>query len=481
MRKVRECYWTTILALALCVPATWAQQTDPRVNPPVAPQRPLSPGESSSKAPEESAITPSPEPNQATSDTRPLSGVEQFTLGQMGKRRSYLLSSLQFFQTADTNSGITSGQSNLDAVSTLLGHVTLQRVWSRYELAADYSGGGYLYNTRSGLNAAIHQFGVTQRIAWRRWSLLLGDRLGYLPEASFGFGGLHYYGLGGSVTNLTNINPIFEPNQTILTARAPRISNTVVAEVDYHIGPKSSIAASGSYGILRFTGSGLGFINSSEAVFQTGYNYSPTHRDTLALTYGLSLFRFEGTNERIQNHSVHGAYGRRITGRLALQLSAGPEIATFSKRTAGSGTRVSWGMESALLYQFRRTTLGISYANYLTGGAGVLAGAQSHQVHMTVQGQLSRVWFGSLDLGFARNTALQELTTGTVISAFNSGYGGVTLSRPLGRYTSLYFNYYLQRQSSNTGPCTVTICGTVPLRHHFGLGFNWHHRPILID
>ncbi len=475
--KVRDCLWATICALALCVPATWAQQTDPRVNPPVAPKPPLSVDESSSKAPEESAITPSPEPNQATPDTRPLSGIEQFTLGQMGKRRSYLLSSLQFLETADTNSNITSGQSNLDAVSTLFGHITLQRVWSRYELAADYSGGGYLYNTRSGLNSAIHQFGVTQRIAWRRWSLLLSDQVGYLPEASFGFGGLNYYGLGGSVTNLTNVNPIFEPNQTILTARATRISNTVVGEVAYTIGPKSSITASGSYGILRFTGTGSSLIDSSNEVFLTGYNYALTHRDTIALTYGLSLFRFEGTNQRFQNHSVHVAYGRRITGRFALQLSAGPEIATFSN----PGTRLSWGMGSFLLYQFRRTSLGISYSNYLSGGSGVLVGAQSHSIGMTVGRQLSRRWSGSLDFGFARNTALHENTAQAANPAFYAGYAGVTLSRPLGRYMGVSINYYLQRQSSNTGPCTVTICGTVPLRHHFGLGFNWHHRPILID
>ncbi len=481
--KARERLWTAVLALVLCVPATWAQQTDPRVNPPVPPQGPLSPGESS-KVPKEGA----PEPPLATPtpDTRPLSGVEQFTLGQMGKERSYLLPSFEFLETADTNSDITSGQTNLDAVTTLFGRISLQRVWSRYKLTADYSGGGYLYNTRSGLNSAIHQFGLTQRIAWRRWSLLLGDRFSYLPEASFGFAGF-YSGLAGSGANVLNLNPVFgtnfnlilEPNQTILTARAPRISNTAVAEVDYNISPKSSITASGSYGILRFPG--LEFTDSSNAVFLTGYNYNLTHRDTIALTYGLSLFQFKSTNQHIHNHSAHVAYGRRLTGRLALQLSAGPEISTFTNRVTGSGNRVSWGMQSSLLYQFQRMTLGVYYANYLTGGAGVLTGSQSHQVHMTVTRQLSRVWSGSLDLGFARNTALQELTTGTVIPAFNSEYGGAQLSRPLGRYMSLFMTYYLQRQSSNTGPCTVSFCGTVPLRHHFGVGLNWHHRPILID
>lgn len=484
--KVRQQFWTVVFALLLCVSASWAQQTDPRANPPAPPQGPLSPGQGSSKAPNQGGARAEPEPPLAmpTPDARPLSGVEQFTLGQMGKRRSYLLPSFEFFESADTNSSITStnsgtttSQSNVDAVTTLLGRMSLQRIWSRYQLTADFTGGGYLYDTRSDLNSLIDQFSLSQRINWRRWSLLLGDRVSYLPEASFGFSGPYYSGLPG--TTPVNFNPLFEPNQSILTARSSRLSNSVVGEVDFNINPRSSVTASGAYEILRFPGAS--FIDSSNAVFSTGYNYSLTQRDTLALTYGLSLFRFGGTSQRIQNHRVHAAYGRRITGRLALQLSAGPEIARFTDQVTGPGTRVSWGMESSLLYRYPRTTLGISYTNYLSGGAGVLTGAQSQVVEMTVDRQLSRVWTGSLIFGFAHNRALSQTTAGPTIPVFNSGYAGVNLNRPFGRYMNLYLSYALQRQSSNTGPCTVGICGNVPLRHHFGLGFNWHLRPIMID
>ncbi len=484
--KVRQQFWTVVFALLLCVSASWAQQTDPPVNPPVPPQGPLSPGQSSTKAPNEGGARVEPEPPLAmpAPDARPLSGVEQFTLGEMGKRRSYLLPSFEFFETADTNSsitstnsGTTSSQSNVDAVSTLLGRMSLQRVWSRYHLTADLTSGGYLYDTRSDLNSLIEQFSLRQRITWRRWSLLLGDRVSYLPEASFGFSGPYYSGLPG--TTLVNFNPLFEPNQSILTARSSRLSNSAVGEIDYKISPKSLLTASGAYQILRFPGAS--FIDSSNAVFSTGYNYNPTQRDTLALTYGLSLFRFRGTNQRIQNHSVHVAYGRRITGRLALQLSAGPEVATFTHRVAGPDTRVSWGMGSSLLYRYQRTSLRISYTNYLSGGAGVLTGAQSHEVDMAVDRQLSRVWTGSLIFGFAHNRALSQTTAGPTTPVFNSGYAGVNVNRPFGRHMNLYLTYALQRQSSNTGPCTVGICGNVPLRHHFGLGFNWHLRPIMID
>src|SRR5262249_20231583 len=148
--KVRQQFWTVVFALLLCVSASWAQQTDPRANPPAPPQGPLSPGQGSSKAPNQGGARAEPEPPLAmpTPDARPLSGVEQFTLGQMGKRRSYLLPSFEFFESADTNSSITStnsgtttSQSNVDAVTTLLGRMSLQRIWSRYQLTADFTGG----------------------------------------------------------------------------------------------------------------------------------------------------------------------------------------------------------------------------------------------------------------------------------------------------------------------------------------------------
>src|SRR5262249_13285836 len=236
-------------------------------NPPAPPQGPLSPGQGSSKAPNQGGARAEPEPPLAmpTPDARPLSGVEQFTLGQMGKRRSYLLPSFEFFESADTNSSITStnsgtttSQSNVDAVTTLLGRMSLQRIWSRYQLTADFTGGGYLYDTRSDLNSLIDQFSLSQRINWRRWSLLLGDRVSYLPEASFGFSGPYYSGLPG--TTPVNFNPLFEPNQSILTARSSRLSNSVVGEVDFNINPRSSVTASGAYEILRFPGAS--FIDS---------------------------------------------------------------------------------------------------------------------------------------------------------------------------------------------------------------------------
>jgi hypothetical protein len=472
MKNVREYSWTTILALALCAPAAWAQQPDPRVNPPVAPDQPLPTGESSSKkGPTAPAIEPGKE--SMTPDTLPLSGAEQFTLGQMGKARDYLLPSFESFETVDTNGRITGTQSNILSATSLIGRIALQRIWSQYRLTVDYRGGGILYRPQSELTTSIHDFRFTQKIDWRRWSLLLSDQLGYSPESSFGFGGFHsgQSSLGGS------FNPTFQPSQSILTVRSTRLSNTAVGEVQYILSRKSSLMASASYGILRFQHAG--FVNNSDVALRAGYSYNLTPRDTIALVYGFSMFRFGGRPQQIYNHTVHLAYGRRITGRLALELSAGPDLHTFRNPLAGAGRQLSWGLESAWTYRFPKTDFKIAYTSYLTGGAGVLSGARSDQVRLTAGRRLSRNLSSSLDLGFARNTPLQQTMQVTGNPAFNTWYAGLQLRRPLGRYMDVILNYYFQRQSSDIALCAVNICGgPTTLRHHFGLGFDWHRRPI---
>jgi hypothetical protein len=472
MKNVREYSWTMILALALFAPAAWAQQPAGRVNPPIPPDV-LPTGESSSKQDPNVPVEPGKGP--MIPDTRPLSGAEQFTLGQMGKARNYLLPSFESFETIDTNPGIAGTQSNVLSATSLIGRIAVQRIWSHFQFTADYRGGGILYSPQSELTTSIHDFQFVQRIDGRRWSLLLSDQLGYFPESSFGFGGFY----SGQSSLAASLNPVFQPSQSILTVRATRLSNTAVGEVQYTLTRKSSFTASASYGILRFQQAG--FVNNSNVAVSTGYSYNPTPRNTIALLYGFSSFHFEGTAQRVYDHNVHLSYGRRITGRLALELSAGPDLYTFRNPLAGPTRQLSWGLASAWIYRFRKTDLNMTYTSYLTGGAGALSGARSDQVSLTATTRLSRKLSSLLDLGYARNTAFQQTTKVTGNPAFDTWYAGLQLRRPIGRYMDVYadYHFYYQRQSSDIALCAVSICGgPTTLRHHFGIGFDWHRRPI---
>ena len=167
----------------------------------------------------------------------------------------------------------------------LLGTLDLNHVSDRSELLVHYTGGGMF---SSYLNSAIQDLEFSYNYKWQRWSLLVGDEVSYLSESPFGFGGiggLAFLNGGSSFGPGSFLNSILGPNQTIPTIMVPRLSNTLVSQIEYKVSPRSSWTAAGSYGTLNFLG--VGFINSTDALFQTGYNYSVSPQSTIAVIYTL--------------------------------------------------------------------------------------------------------------------------------------------------------------------------------------------------
>jgi hypothetical protein len=473
-----------LLMVALCALPAWSQQKDPRLNQPVQPLPGVSSGESSSKGSPNAAGDQAGRDDATKPDTRPLSGAEQFSLGSaLGRSTTFL--NLHFRETADSNGASTGSGTDWASASLLSGDVGATFLRPRSEFHITYAGGGTLYNSRENLNESYHQAMLSEKILFRRWTLLLSDQAGYLPESSFGFGGLGLPGgvggLGGFGGPFSNLNPTFDPSQSILTGRARRVTNTFVGEVQYAISPRSSFTATGSYGILRFIDDG--FIDNTSELFSSGYNYDLDSRNTIGVTYSFTRFEFSGQNSGLQNHVTQLAYGRRITGRLALQLYGGPSFSRFqnsSVSTTGEW-RISWSAGSLLRYQMPNGGVSLSYLRGVSGGAGIFAGSERDEIQVSADRKLGRQWAATVNFGYAHNSGLgQQLLSNAFVPSnfrFNSLYGGTTLNRTLGRRTSMYFNYALQRQSSGTSVCVSAVCGTTFLRHQFGLGLNWSLRP----
>jgi len=470
-----------MLALSLCVSAASAQQKDRRLNPPLAPLPPLSADESSSKAAGADSTGAAPDTAQARRESRPLAGAEQRTLGLSSGARNFLLYSFNFYAGGDTNPQSFGNNSAPTAQNSVGTELAFHRLWQRYELTTQYSGNGIFYSSRPDLNTTFHDFAVSQKFAWGRWKMLVDDQASYSPDArgtNSSFGNLPS-GLGGAINNgLLNLNPLHVPNQSILTVRAPRISNTVVGELDYTASPRSTLTLSGSYGLLHFLDSG--FIDGSNLGFRTGYGYLLTHRDTVSLSYGATLFRFD-SGISLDSHTVYLSYGRRIGGRLLFEVSGGPQVTLLHGFATGSKTLNSWSLNTSVHYRLSRSDLSLSYLRAVTGGSGVLLGAQTHQVQASLSRQLSRVWSGSVDVAYARNETLAPLAATSGNRIYDNWGGGFRLSRPVGHYAEMYFAYSAQRQTTQVPGCVGAACGLVGLRQVFGIGFNFRSRPVQID
>jgi hypothetical protein len=240
------------------------------------------------------------------------------------------------------------------------------------------------------------------------------------------------------------------------------------------------VTASGAYSLLRFIDSG--FISSNNYQVMSGYNYKLNSADTIAVTYSLGMMRFTGITRSANFHNFHLAYGRRLTGRMALRLSGGPQYGTFDNPVTGSASRLNWSMRSSLLYNFRNIDLALNYSHGATAGSGALVGADTDRVDATLRRQLTRMWSGGLALGFARNHSIRQLNATGAERNVKTWHTGINLHRPLGRQGSLSFVYNLTGQNGNNpAGCAGVTCGRLPLRHHFGLVFSWGFGPYAFD
>jgi hypothetical protein len=502
MATARMKTWGVVLILCLILaPAAAAQQKepqkDPRVNQPIKPIPPVAEEESSSRSGEE----PAPVAPAVTPDNRPLSGAEAPVLGNLSNTRNVIVPTFRIFQVADTTTGDAPRAGQWDAVTTVTAQIALQRSGARNQFSMDYRGGGILYNSRTQSNSHQHGLDLRYTINGRRATLLLANSFLFLPESGFGglnrigggfggsFGGSGGGSLGGFGGGLGGFGggvgggfqPGVVPGQTIFTGQGARFTNAVIAQTTITLSPRAQLTASGNYGVMRFLEGS--FIESNTYQFRVGYDYSLSGRDTIGVTYHLSLSRFEGIDRSIDNHVVMLNYGRQLTGRLSFQAGGGPRINLFDNPIQGSGRNIGWSARTSLMYDLGLTKLNISYLRSTTAGSGVLLGAETDRFSAQISRQLSRIWTGSFNAGYAHNKSFRELTVGTGENRFHSVTAGFSLNRPLTRQGTLFIIYNLQYQNSNTNVCTpgTILCGRMSMRHHFGLGFTFGMGPYEIE
>jgi hypothetical protein len=418
-------------------------------------------------------------------DARSFGGAEGFSVKPSGRFRGYFLPSFQFSEMGDSNFSISTGHPGFETSDTLVGRINFMKVGRRNQTTVEYLGGAAIYNHHSELNSTMQQFGITESYQGRRWSLLLDDRATYLPESSFGFGGFGFGGalgldLGGAAgSNLSNLSPTLNPNAALLTGRGSRTVNTSVVQVQYLAGARSSLTVAVSYGFLHFNQGGL--IGSRNGTAMLGYSHSLTARDYVGLNYAYGVFRFPGNGSSFNTQVLQASYGHRISGRMSMEVGAGPQVNVIKKPVAGSTTPVSWSARSSVNYRARKGEMTANYYRITTNGGGVLTGASSDVVSMAWSMNLARHWSGSLSPGYSHNRSIPHTATGGTKSTYNAEYVSASLSRMIGRYTSMFVTYTYQTQSSNSTPCPVGSCGTSLQRNVVGFGFDFHPRQISVD
>jgi hypothetical protein len=434
----------------------------------------------------------------------PIGGMGQDRLGQLPPGRSFVIPRLSLQEVYDSNGGYsaTPGASQADAVTSIFGGLTLDLAKRNSLFSLDYSSGGLIYSRGTQSNGVVQQLGLTEKITLRRWSILIGENFSYLPNSGFGLGGQGL--LGGGATGLpglgggtgltgigggaTGLNPSVVPGQSIVAPNVSQLSSSTVFQAQYFVSPTSSLNASGSVGFLHFFGSEL--LNSRDITARFGYDKSLTARDTISLSYMASILDYPSGIPGFYTQYIQVGYRRFLKARLNLTVAAGPAISHFTPMSgqttvAGGANRVDWSALTTLEYRLRNGALSGQYNHGVSAGSGYFPGTTADTLTVSLRHQLTRVWSVELTGGFARNSSLQQTTavgSPNTTSTFDYLNGGLSVSRPLGHFSTLRFFYNASRQTGNTTTCVGGLsCGPIALTQIAGVSYNWSTRPLSLD
>jgi len=491
-----------LVALMLCATGAFAQDQKQGASP-IDPNAPLQPLDANSgvgyanKPPVGAArgvtapFDPQTyDPSQVTPDQNTLAGAAPITLGTLQHSRNNFDPAITISQLGQTVPS-TTAQTVLTGQSVASASLAFNRIWNEYHFSTVYNGGETFnlgYGAANGFFGTVrphyqfHDLSVTQDANWGRWHVLLRDDFAASPGAAFtsqGTGGpglaAQYSTLLGS--SLNSLGQAFIPSENVNTGSAMRYRNSLLGQAEYSFTRRSAFTFAGSYGLLSFPGTG--YFSSTMMDAQAGYDYLLDPFDSVAILAGYGKIDYTGTGSSTtangtstSDYLVDLAYGRKITGRLAFQVAAGPQEIYFTGvGGVGNFHLLFASVNSSLSYQRRRACASLSFVRGETGGSGVLLGATSHTISGTANYQFTRNWNGAVNAGYSLNNSLAP--AGAATTQFDTWFFGANLARHVGQHAQLNFNYGVSKQYNPT-ICPVVSCGGSGLLQTFGMSVNWH-------
>ena len=420
-------------------------------------------------------------PNPLQPDSTPLTGAQEPTLGTSELRHSFWVPGVQVATTIQS-----SGYRSWLADNYLIGSLSLLKAWSRSSFAVNYSGGGHIStDTQRQPSGAYQELALSQTFELKRLTLQFLDDFSYLPQSQFGFGGgtpLGDPGAGGYVVpTIPGLGGNYVPNQSIYASLGPRMSNAGVIQSTYVLSPRGSLTASGSYGILHFTDPGN--IDNYTTIASLGYNYILNHEDTVGVVYRFSGYHYPGQPQAIGDQSFDIAYSRRITGRLALSVSGGPDWTTFRVPIGKQKSKLSANASVGVNYAIENGGLMLNYFHGIGGGGGLFTGSITDTVTAGLKHGITRIWSGQINMGYARNrsVAANPSIVTTTLPNYTSWFLGGGVGRPIGRNFNFAASYTANIGTTTTqAGCKTNCASTTQTYNYITLSLQWHPRPMAL-
>ena len=325
--------------------------------------------------------------------------------------------------------------------------------------------GGLLFDSLNSIeNQNFHNLTFSESFALRRWNLLFGDTVSYLPQAPLnGASGITGLGSDPSVPGFGNINPGLLPSESILTFDSARVNNASFAEVQYHTSRNTSVTSVISYGLLRYVDNDA--LDNHQLVVTTGLDHE-MRRSKLAIKYSYSRFAYDVIGGSMEVHAAQLMFSQLLGRNFSANVSGGPQL--IQPHSLGGSSSVVGAGAAGLTYEWNRYRAGVRYSRGVNNGSGLLTGGLEDSVQASVTRRF-RFWRVECYGTYLTTSGVSQ--SARVISRSAGGQ----LSRDLGPSLGTYLSYtYQVQQAGNL--CLGDTCAFDDSLHTVGFGFYWHPR-----
>lgn len=384
-----------------------------------------------------------------------------FQLPTVGGSLHYALTASELLSTGYYQS------SGLNAYTNVGGNVAYVTRSELHPFSVVY-GGGYTISTSNSPSSFYQSLSFSQVLNTRRWNIVASDSINYLPSGpTLGLSGVAGVGdLGVPPVQVGAQNGL-----GILTNYGPRVNNSTTLSVSRRLTGHLSAQGSGSLSLLRFIGD-----NAQNGLSSTSYSgsggatYAFNARQGVNANYSYSHFFYTGSPYSFDTHVITAGYNRQIRRDLNFNVYAGPQFVVSTQpglSNNNGGVGISAG--ASLSYTAHLFTYSLLYGRGISGGSGVIPGAQSDNASLTASHVFGRSWNTSGSLSYSRSTSLPQFSLSPFGS--NSLAVGLQVNRSLTRTLSGFGSYSVIRQGAS-GPIPVNTFNGLYQVIGFGLTYS---------
>jgi hypothetical protein len=322
------------------------------------------------------------------------------------------------------------------------GSINYQHAGGRHPFTADYTAGYEWSDFGADLGTGIFQRAfITQEFIAGRWKVSLDDGFGDIPEApTIGFSGVPGTGEPTGGTGAPTAS-------SVLTINTREINNLADGKLGYQLSRATTFEIGGGSEILNFPdGGGL---NSTGELANVGMSHQLNSRNSVTGDFDYSHFSYGASpySENIAGsfNSLSLPFGFRHvwSPRFTTTASVGPQWLTGSASVLVP-TTTGVAAAATAVYLLKAESFTAIYERGTSGGSGYLPGA----VIDTVSGYFTR-FLGRATTFEINGSYIRYSSLLNGVGDSNARYGGVQVTRRLGRDLNFFGDYNVIDQASN--------------------------------